>query len=85
MWCLGKYLPLMIGSLVPFEGEYWQHFLLLLEIIDIVFSPIISLDLLGVLEALIQEYLWKFAHLYPGRSIIPKMHYLVHYPSHIYR
>ena len=70
---------------MPLDDEYWQCFMLLLEITDIVFSLTISLDLLGVFEALIQEYLWNFSHIYPGRSIIPKMHYLVHCPSHIFR
>ena len=53
MWCLGKFLPLMIGSMVAIDDEYWQHFLLLLEIVDIVFSTSITVDTLGVLEGLI--------------------------------
>jgi hypothetical protein len=58
---------------------------LLLKIVDIVFSPITSVDDLGILENYIEDFLWQFTHIYPGRSVIPKMHYLVHYPAHIYR
>jgi hypothetical protein len=76
---------MMIGSMVAIDDAYWQHFLLLLEIVDIVFSPTITLDNIGILEGLIEEYLCGFTNVYPGRSVIPKMHYLVHYPSHIYR
>ena len=85
MWCLGKFLPLVIGSSVPNDDERWLHFLLLLMIVDIVFSPMASLNDLGILEGYIEEYLWQFTCIYPGRSVIPKMHYLVHYPAHIYK
>lgn len=85
MWCLAKFLPLMIGGVVPNDDEHWQHCLQLLEIIDKVFSPAVSTDDLGVSEGIIDEYLHNFTQIYPGKSVIPKMHYLVHYPSHIYR
>ena len=85
MWCLAKFLPLIVGEMVPVDDENWQHFLLLLEIIDIVFAPTVTIDDLCVLEGLIEEYLWYFTKLYPGKSVIPKMHYMVHYPSHMNR
>jgi hypothetical protein len=85
MWCLGKFLPLVIGSAVPDDDDRSEHFLSLLEIVDIVFSPVTSVDTLGTLEGLIEEYLWGFTMVYPGRSVIPKMHYLVHYPAHMYK
>lgn len=52
MWCLGRFLPLMIGNLIPQDGERWQLFNMLLEINDIVFSPIVSEDSIVVLEGL---------------------------------
>lgn len=85
MWCLGKHLPLMVGNLVPEDDERWILFCTLLEIVDIVFSPVTCIDTIGVLEGLIEEHHSKFRALYPGRSIIPKMHYMVHYPSHMNR
>jgi hypothetical protein len=57
MWCLGKFLPLVIGSSIPDDDEKWQHFLLLLKIFDIVFSPITSVDDLGILESYIEDLL----------------------------
>jgi hypothetical protein len=80
MWCLGKFLPLIIGNLVPEDDERWQLFGTLLEIMDIVFSHVASIDSIGVLEGPVEEHHLKFCYQYPGRSIIPKMHYLVHYP-----
>ncbi|XP_046848543.1 uncharacterized protein LOC124442062 [Xenia sp. Carnegie-2017] len=85
MWCLGKFLPLALGSAIPQDEEKWMHFLLLLKIVDIVFSPITNTDELSILEGYLKEFLWKFTQLYPGLSVLPKMHYLVHYPTHIYR
>ena len=57
----------------------------LLKIVDYVFLPSFTMDDLGVLEGLIEEYLWNFNKIYPGWFIIPKMHYLVHYPAHIHK
>ena len=85
MWCLGKFLPLLIGGTIPSDDEKWQHFLLLLKIVDIVFAPVASVDQLGILEGHMEDFLWQFTCIYPGRSVIPKMHYIVHYPAHIYR
>ncbi|XP_074627093.1 uncharacterized protein LOC141885122 [Acropora palmata] len=81
MWCLARFLPLMIGSLVPEDDEHWQLFQILLEIMDVVLSPETTEHAIGVLE----EHHYRFIDLYPGRSIIPKMHYMVHYPAHMYK
>lgn len=85
MWCMGTFLPLIIGTTIPEDDERWQHFLLLVKIVDIVFSPIVNIANLSILEGLIEEYLWGFTCVYHGRSVIPKMHYLTHYPAHIFR
>ena len=85
MWCLGRFLPLIIGNLVPSEDERWQLFNILLDINDIVFSPVVNEDSIGVLEGLIEEHHATFIGLYPGRSVIPKMHYMIHFPSQMLR
>ncbi|EDO36048.1 predicted protein [Nematostella vectensis] len=38
MWCLGRFLPLMIGSRIPGDDEKWQLFIILLEIVSIIFA-----------------------------------------------
>jgi len=85
MWCFGTFLPLIVGNVVPQDNERWQLFCTLLEIVGKVFAPVTSVDTIGILEGLIEEHHLKFIDLYPGRSVIPKMHYLVHYPSHMHR
>ncbi|XP_015773170.1 PREDICTED: uncharacterized protein LOC107351398 [Acropora digitifera] len=80
MWCLGLHLPLIVGNLVPEDDEHWQHYCALLQIVRIIFSPVINREQIPYLQVLIQEFLEKFKDLYPQCSIIPKMHYMVHMP-----
>ena len=81
MWCLGRLLPLMIGNKIKEDDPYWLHYLLLLTILDFVLAPVTSRDVVAYLRTLIDEYLHGFKQLYPQCRIIPKMHYLVHYPD----
>ena len=82
MWCLARMLPLLIGDLSPQDESHWENFLLLLKI-EILFAPT-SRELAAYLAVLIEEYLENFSKLYT-RSIIPKQHYMVHYPRQIVR
>ena len=85
MWCLGRFLPLLIGHLVP-EGDcYWENFLQLLTIIDYVFAPVTNADKADYIAMLVEDFLTDFKELYPERRLIPKMHYLIHLPSWIKR
>lgn len=60
MWCLGLHLPLIIGNLVPEDDENWHLYCTLLQIVRIIFAPIINRDQMPYLQVLIQEYLEKF-------------------------
>lgn len=85
MWCLCRLLPLMIADKVPESDLRWKNFLRLMEIIDILFAPVLSEDNVAYLHFLTEEHHKAFVNLYPSYSIIPKMHYMVHYPSWISR
>ena len=76
-------LPLMVGDLVLNTDEEWESFLLLLDILQICVSPVVSTDLVAYLTALIEMYLSAFCKCYPHQNIIPKQHYLIHFPSQI--
>ena len=39
MWCLARYLPLLIGEHIPLGFPHWECFLQLLLITDYVFAP----------------------------------------------
>lgn len=80
-WCLGRFLPLLLGDLVQESDKNWEVYLIFLRIMEYTFAPVITTDKLGYLQMLIQDFLTEFTHLYPDRPLTPKMHYLVHMPS----
>lgn len=80
-WCLGRFLPLLIGDLVHEGDKHWENFLLLMKIVDYIFSPVTTVEITSYLELLIEEFLVNFCILYPHRPPTPKMHYLIHIPS----
>ena len=84
MWCLARALPLLIGDLVAINDSNWGNFLTLLQIEEIVFAPKLSTQVAAYLGVLVQEYLETFSELY-DRNIIPKQHFMVHYPRYIIR
>ena len=76
---------LMIGDKVPETDSRWLNFLRLLEIIDVLFAPVLSNNLVAYLHLLIEEHHQLFTKLYPSCNITPKIHYMVHYPHWITR
>ena len=77
-------LPLLIGDLVPEDEESWENFLCLLKIEEIIFAPSCSEEVAAYLAVLVEEYLQNFTKL-NERKVIPKQHYMVHYPRQIIR
>ena len=56
-----------------------------MTIVDYVFAPVTSTNVLDYLTDLLEEHLILFKELYPNCPIIPKMHYLIHIPDWIKR
>lgn len=81
MWNLSSYFPLIIGDKVPEDNPQWECYLTLLKILQICMARIVSPGLAGYLEALIVSHHERFVECYPGISLIPKHHYMVHFPS----
>ena len=80
MWCLGRCVPFFIGDKIPDDYPFWDNYLTHLHE---VFAPVIHEERLDYLRMLIKDFLHEFRVLYPGRPLIPKMHYLVHFPTWI--
>ena len=85
MWNLAINLPLMIGDKVPYNDENWECFLFLLDILQFCMARVASKAHVGILEVLIHDHHCLFTRCYPGASITPKMHYMVHFPRQIIR
>ena len=83
MWLLAIILPLLIGDMIPEDSKEWNLYILLLRICSICCSWRITPDTASYLGILIEEHHFQFKLLYPEKSLIPKMHYMVHYPSQI--
>lgn len=78
---LCRILPLLIGEFVDEDDLHWQCYLLLLKIVRICLSPVVSKGLCAILQVLIEEHHMLFRDVYPNETIIPKMHYMCHYPA----
>lgn len=80
MWNFAVTLPLLIGDKVDEDDSKWKCFLYLLEITKICTAHITSLELADYVRVLILEHHRLFKSCYPDVSLIPKMHYMVHFP-----
>lgn len=83
MWLLARVLPLLVGDKVPRDNAQWQCFLTLLKICELCSAFKLSEDSAAYLEVLIEEHHSQFKILYSDASIIPKMHFMIHYPQQI--
>lgn len=82
-FCLFRNLTLFVGDSVPSDNAVWQLYLLLREIVDIVISHKIPVAYVAYLQRKIHFFSLDFKALFPSAKIPCKMHYLIHYPSHI--
>nr|XP_055035659.1 uncharacterized protein LOC129423418 isoform X1 [Misgurnus anguillicaudatus] len=79
--CLIRNIPLIFGDVVPVGDKHWNLMLLLLHIVNIVFSSCISEGMTIFLKHLIVEHHQLFKELYPSKNLIPKHHLMIHYPE----
>lgn len=73
--CLIHNLPLIFGDVVQEGDAHWRLLLLLLQIINIIFSPVISEGMTISLKHLIIDHHCLFKVLYPQQRLIPKHHF----------
>lgn len=78
-----RILPFLIGDVVPTDDKNWKCLMLLAKIVDIVLCPWASANLCAVLKYYIEDHHKSFVHLYTASAVIPKFHFLLHYPQQI--
>ncbi|XP_051806278.1 uncharacterized protein LOC127534635 isoform X1 [Acanthochromis polyacanthus] len=75
MLILLKILPFLLDGL---DNEHTKFILKLIEIVQIVLAPIISLQTVLRLRSMIEQHLYQFKQLFPEVNVIPKQHYMLH-------
>ena len=84
-WCLLRLCPLMIGHLIPEDDEVWQVFIQFLDIVDMVCAPTLDKGTVEYLRILITSFCETYFEINEDANVKPKAHYLIHYPTQIYR
>lgn len=80
MLILLKILPFLLNGM---DNEYVKFILKLIEIVQIVLAPVISLETVLRLRRMIEQHLHHFKELFSEANVIPKQHYMLHLPSQI--
>jgi hypothetical protein len=83
-WALLRYLPLAIGDVVPQDDKHLLLLLHLSELVDMIFSPVFTTDMVSYLRDFIADHLDMFVTLYASVDSVklkPKHLLLVHLRS----
>lgn len=82
--CLAVILPFIVGDKVPEGDDHWHLYLLLRDIIDLVFADTCTVGDSVYLKCKIEDHHSLFKTLFPNRHLLPKHHILLHY-THVMR
>lgn len=80
-WSLLRLLPLMIGFKVPESEPAWHLLMDLKDIVELVVSPFHTDDTIRFLDTKISEHRHRYLQVFPEARVLPKHHYLEHYPQ----
>ncbi|KAL4006537.1 all-trans-retinol 3,4-desaturase [Sarotherodon galilaeus] len=82
-WSLLRLLPLIIGPLLPVDEPAWQVILHHKDIVELVVAHVHTDETIAYLEAKIYDHRQLYLDLFPHVNLLPKHHYLEHYPQMI--
>lgn len=80
-WTLIRLLPLMIGHKIPLDDPTWNVIMCLKEIVELVVAPTQTEASMSYLDTKISEHRLRFLEVFPQVKLIPKHHFLEHYPA----
>lgn len=79
-WALLRFLPFLIGPKIPVNEPAWLILMDLKEVVELVVSPVQTRESLCYLDTKISEHRHRFLEVFPKENLIPKHHFLEHYP-----
>lgn len=82
-WYLCHILPAVVGKYVPENDLKWENFIRLLQIHQLITSPVATEATISCLAILIARHNKAFTEQYFNKTVTPKMHYMVHFPNQI--
>ncbi|XP_065668175.1 uncharacterized protein LOC136088396 [Hydra vulgaris] len=82
-WALLKYLPMAVGKIVSLKNKNWKFLLHLSHLIDLIFAPCFTHEMIVYMKHVISDHLFMFSKLYCNNEVRlrPKHHFLVHLPN----
>lgn len=83
MWCLGRFLPLLIGAHVPcaMRMKVTTVHLVLKNYGCSIFTSHYNQPTKLHSSKTLEDHYTRFVQMYPKPSLIPRMHYMIHYPQ----
>lgn len=80
-----RFLPLLLGQKVPAAEPAWNLLTDLKDIVDLVVAPVHTDETIAYLNFKISEHRVRFKEVFPDSNLLPKHHFLEHYPQLIYQ
>lgn len=82
-WNLLRLLPFLIGHRVPENEQVWLVLMVLKDIVELVVALVHTDESILYLESKIVEHRQRYQELFSCVRLLPKHHYLEHYPQMI--
>ena len=80
-WALLRLLSFIIGATIPQNDPAWHILMILKDITELVVAPIHTEESICYLDTLISEHRHRLLDVFPDQKLIPKHHFLEHYPD----
>lgn len=76
-----RLLPLIIGFKEPESEPAWHLIMDLKDIVELVVYPFHTHDTIRYLDTKISEHRHRYLQVFPEKKLLPKHHFLEHYPQ----
>lgn len=80
-WVLLRLLPFFVGAKIPHGEPVWDVLMDLKDIVELVVAPVHTEESIAFLDCKISEHRQKFQEVFPDVKLIPKHHFIEHYPQ----